>query len=240
MGQCLGVCTGSITAAEYRGQVIRPLATFLRGRKKYVIRTLEKRMKVYSQEKKFEEAARLRNQIASLERIHDIALLNKTFVEDQLKSQQSKNNISRIEGYDISNLGKTGKVGSMVVFDSEGPVKSQYRKFKIKTVEGQSDVDCLAEVLERRLNHDEWPLPDMLLVDGGKPQVNRAERILKERGFVIPLVGIAKGPDRKKNEFILGTKKKEMIHWIARNKMLLIRVRDEAHRFAIRYQRKLR
>lgn len=242
MGQCLGVCIGEISPAEYTRQVIRPLTTFLRGRKKHVIKTLARRMKESAKEKRFEDAARLRNQIASLERIHDIALMNKSFFEqsDIRTANDANIRIKRIEGYDISNLGKSGKVGSMVVFDADGPVKSQYRKFKIKTVEGQSDVDCLAEVLERRLNHDEWPLPDILLVDGGKSQVNRAGRILKASGLSIPIVGIAKGPERKKNEFILGTKKKDIVHWIARNKVLLIRVRDEAHRFAIRYQRKVR
>ena len=80
-------------------------------------------------------------------------------------------------------------------------MKDQYRKFKIKTVEGQSDVDCLEEVIRRRFNHPEWPMPSMLLIDGGRPQVNRVEKVLQDLHILIPIVGIAKGPERKKNEF---------------------------------------
>ena len=149
------------------------------------------------------------------------------------------NGVVRIEGYDISNLGSTGMVGSMVVFDAQGPVKSEYRKFKIKTVKGQSDVDCLAEVLERRLKHSEWSLPKVILVDGGVHQVHKVCKVIREHKLNIPVVGIAKGPERKKNEFIYA-RNKEIVDWIGDNKNLLIQVRDEAHRFAINYQRSLR
>ncbi|MFZ2190267.1 MAG: GIY-YIG nuclease family protein [Candidatus Magasanikiibacteriota bacterium] len=239
MGQCLGVCTGEIKPAEYKKKVINPLIKFLRGNKKGLIRDLEKKMKLESKQENFEEAARLRNQIKALERIHDIALLNKTFIENQ-KIKRSKDQNLRMEGYDISNLGETGKVGSMVVFENGYPNKSQYRKFKIKTVIGQSDVDCLAEVLERRLKHDEWKMPDVILVDGGVPQVNKAIEIIRTNKFKIPVVGIAKGPERKRNDFISGSKDQEFVKWVKENQNLLIQVRDEAHRFAIKYQRSLR
>ncbi|MBT4071756.1 MAG: GIY-YIG nuclease family protein [Candidatus Magasanikbacteria bacterium] len=239
MGQCLGVCTGNISATEYKRKVIQPLIAFLKGGKKRVLSTLKRRMKKASKEHDFEEAARLRDQINKLQRIHDIALLNKSFISDI--SEKKDTNRNRIEGYDISNLGATGKVGSMVVAEYGEQKKSDYRKFKIKTVKGQSDVDCLDEVIRRRLKHSEWPFPALFLIDGGKPQVNRVVRILKEKGIAIPVVGIAKGKERKKNEFIVGegvgAKK---IHWIERHKVLLTQVRDEAHRFAISYQRKLR
>jgi excinuclease ABC subunit C len=145
-----------------------------------------------------------------------------------------------VEGYDISNLGATDKVGSMVVFNKAGPVKSQYRKFTIKTVEGQSDVDCLAEVLERRLNHIEWLLPRVFLIDGGRPQVNKVSEVLKRRGVGIPVIGIAKGSERKRNDIILGDKDPEVIAWVSTHKLLLIKVRDEAHRFAITFNRSKR
>ncbi|PIR74729.1 MAG: hypothetical protein COU35_00995 [Candidatus Magasanikbacteria bacterium CG10_big_fil_rev_8_21_14_0_10_47_10] len=173
--ECLGVCINEISSAEYKKKVILPLARFLNGGKKSLIRTLEQRMKSASKDKEYEEAARLRDQVAQLTRIHDIAILNKSFFEH---SPAAESLPSRIEGYDISNLGATGAVGSMVVFDAGGPVKSEYRKFKIRRVKGQSDVDALAEVLARRLKHNEWPLPDVFLIDGGKPQVNRAKKIL--------------------------------------------------------------
>lgn len=239
LGQCLGVCNGEISSAEYKKKVIQPLIKFLRGNKKALVKDLEKKMREASKQEDFEEAGRLRDQINNLQKIQDIALLNKTFVEDQLKIKNLKLKI-RVEGYDISNLGSTGKVGSMVVFENGEPNKKEYRKFKIKTVQGQSDVDCLTEVIERRLKHEEWKLPQVILVDGGKPQVNRAIEILRINKFKIPVVGIAKGPDRKKNEFIIGFKNKEFIKWVNKNKELLIKVRDEAHRFAINYQRRLR
>ena len=277
LGQCLGVCTGEISSTEYKAKVIRPLKTFLGGRQKQLIKSLEVKMRKESKLENFEEAARLRNQISALQRIHDVALLNKSFVDTPSglrpappkpspgrpavvstsprgrgENSDSRKEVIRIEGYDISNFGATGKVGSMVVFEFGEAKKKDYRKFKIKSVVGQSDVDCLEEVLERRLRHakskeqgtknkkDFWPLPQVFLIDGGKPQVNRAKKVLKDNKVDVPVVGIAKGPDRKKNEFILGSKNKDFVKWVYSNQKLLIAVRDEAHRFAIAYQRKLR
>ncbi len=236
MGQCFGVFKREISPVYYREKVIQPLILLLRGEKKRLITQLESEMKRAAKQEQFEEAARLRNQLQSLYRIHDIALINKSFFDLSIK----KDSQLRIEGYDISNLGTTGKVGSMVVFQHGEPAKAMYRKFKIKTVEGQSDVDCLQEVLERRLKHTEWTYPALFLIDGGKPQVNRAVQVVKSFGLSIPVVGIAKGPERKRNDFILGSTKKEFIKFVHENQEILISVRDEAHRFAITYQRKVR
>jgi len=236
IGQCLGVCTGEITAQEYKQRVIRPLAMFLKGNKLRLIKNLQKQMKNLAVKKEYEEAARIRDQIKSLQKIYDVALLNKSFVKEETK----KGRELRIEGYDISNLGAVDKVGSMVVFNQYGPIKDQYRKFNIKSVEGQSDVACLEEVLRRRLKHDEWAMPDIFLIDGGKPQVNRAKKVLNEQNFSIPVIGIAKGPKRDKNQFILDSKNKNFTAWVQNNKMLLIQARDEAHRFAISFNRKKR
>lgn len=230
--KCLGVCTGEITKEEYNNQVIKPLVQFLNGNKKAVIKNLEKQMKKFSKEERFEEANRVKFQIKRLQKIQDTSLINKSFIEDFFKERVQ---IKRIEGYDISNLGKDYKVGSMVVFNLNGPVKKEYRKFKIKTIQKQSDIDCLREVFERRLNHKEWEEPQIILVDGGKAQVNLAQKKFKD----IFILGIAKGKDRKKDEFIYGSKNKDMIDFVEKNKNLFINVRDEAHRFAINYQRKL-
>ena len=130
----------------------------------------------------------------------------------------------------------------MIVFDNHGPVKSEYRKFKIKTVVGQSDVDCLKEIIERRFNNN-WPLPDAILVDGGLPQVNAIKNTLNSVGaqnLVPSVIGIAKGPTRKKNDFIFDHSNQKIADFIQANEILLIRARDEAHRFAITYQKKLR
>ncbi len=263
LGQCPGVCTGEVSSVEYRRQVIRPLITFLKGKKKQVIQMFEKEMKRAGKEERYEDAARLRDQLSSLQRIQDIALLNKSFVEDAVIARtrhgedeaifrgdrhalraRDDNRELRIEGYDISNLGASEKVGSMVVFNQEGPMKSEYRKFIIKTVSGQSDVDSLAEVLERRLKHPGWPLPNVFLIDGGRPQVNAVCKVLKvckvHKAREIPVIGIAKGPKRKNNQFIIGDKSPEFIIWVNGHQQLLIQVRDEAHRFAITFHRKRR
>ncbi|NCO05107.1 MAG: GIY-YIG nuclease family protein [Candidatus Magasanikbacteria bacterium] len=238
MGQCLGVCTGEITSAVYKQKVIKPLVTFLRGGKKRLLTSIKKNMQQAAKEKQFEEAARLRDQLHNLQKIQDVTLINKSFFETEETNTQEF--ITKIEGYDISNLGTTGKVGSMVVFVHGEPDKTQYRKFKIKTVEGQSDVDCLDEVLTRRLKHNEWKYPDLFLIDGGLPQVNRIKKVFKKTGIQIPIIGIAKGSDRKKNEIILGTTDREIIKWVYKHTKILIRVRDEAHRFAIKFQREQR
>jgi len=235
LGQCLGVCTGEISTKDYMGKVIRPLCLFLNGQKKLLIKKIEKEMSVAAKMESFEEAARLRNQLYHLQKIQDVALLNDSFLKDKLISSVSL--VKRIEGYDISNLGSSDKVGSMVVFDESGPVKKQYRKFKIKKVVGQSDVDCLAEVLERRLNHLEWLLPDIFLIDGGLPQVNKTKKILRNAGVNTPIVGIAKGKERKRNDFFVVTDSVQIKKWIKENKKLLIQVRDDAHRFAIAFNR---
>ena len=123
----------------------------------------------------------------------------------------------------------------MVVFMNGKPSKSEYKKFKIRTITGPNDVGMLKEVLRRRLKHAEWPLPNLFLIDGGKPQVNASKEVLSEFGVDIPVVGIAKGPKRKKNEFINYRGSTSIV-----TEKTLIQVRDEAHRFAINYHRKLR
>ena len=141
----------------------------------------------------------------------------------------------RVEGYDISNLQGTLATGSMVVFEGGLPNKNEYRKFKIKTVEGQNDVASLAEVLKRRMKHQEWALPDLILLDGGKGQLKAA------KGFDLPTIALAKIGDKdgklfskfSKNYAQLSKLPKEIAH-------LLIKVRDESHRFAIGYNKKCR
>lgn len=234
INQCLGVCTGEISRADYRRKVVAPLAQFLSGRKRGLIKNLKKQMRAASLSQNFEEAARLRNQIFNLQKIQDFTLIGQSFIRPISPIRP----IPSIEGYDISNLGSTGKVGSLVTFANGEPDKSRYRKFKIRTVAGQSDVACLAEVLTRRLKHKEWKLPEIILIDGGKPQLSAARGALKLAKVNIPIISIAKGAKRKKNEFF--TSNEQLIPWIKENKSLLIRVRDEAHRFAVKYQRQLR
>jgi len=146
----------------------------------------------------------------------------------------------RIEVYDISNIHGTAAVGSMVTFENGRPFKSGYRHFKIREVEGANDFAMLEEVLRRRLRHLKESgerSPDLIMVDGGRGQVSAARKALSEVEIGgIPVIGLAK----KKEEIYLETRK-EPLALSRRNNVLrlLQRMRDEAHRFAVEYHRKL-
>ena len=229
IGLCPGVCAGLISRANYLKN-IRRIKLFLKGRKKAIIRELEKEMALASEKLDFENAGKIKRKIIALRHIQDAALINDPKTEI---GGVEKETPRRIEGYDVSNISGDFAVGVMVVFMGGEPDKSQYRKFKIKTVFQPNDVAMLKEVLSRRLNHKEWSLPELILIDGGKGQVGAAEQALAEAGLKIKLLGIAKGPERKRND-ISGIIPK----WT--NLKTLIKVRDESHRFAIGYHKKLR
>lgn len=233
IGLCPGTCVGAITKQEYRKN-IKNLIRFFEGKKKIIIRSLEKEMAAASKAQEYEQAGVIKRQLFALRHIQDSALLSDSDILNPIP--QTPNPI-RIEGYDISNISGTAAVGSMVVFVNGEPAKDQYRKFKIRTIMQSNDVGMLKEVLRRRFKHippaGGWPLPSLILIDGGKPQVNAARMILGALRITIPVVGIAKGPTRKKNEFIGAIPK-------GISEDTLISVRDEAHRFAIGYHRTLR
>jgi excinuclease ABC subunit C len=141
----------------------------------------------------------------------------------------------RIEGYDISNLSGTLAVGSMVVFENGAPNKNGYRRFRIKKVKGQNDVASLREVLSRRMKHNEWPLPDLMLLDGGKGQLKAA------RGIDIPALALAKFKRSGGKLFSPFSKNYLPLERSPQNiRNILLRVRDEAHRFAITYHKSRR
>jgi len=148
---------------------------------------------------------------------------------------------ARIEGYDISNLQGSLAVGSQVVFRDGQPLKSAYRRYRIRDVVGPDDVDMLAEVVSRRMRHLEErqeAIPDLILIDGGKGQVNRAARVLRDAGRgEIPIIGLAK---REEEIFLPGRSEPIRLAGSSPGLQLLQRVRDEAHRFAIEYHRRLR
>lgn len=165
--------------------------------------------------------------------------------------------VIRIEAFDISNTSGVESVGSMVVFEEGKPKNSDYRKFKIKWVQGANDVASLEEVLRRRFIHafEEQKemlqkgldkdlgkfnrLPDLILMDGGRGQVNGAKRVLKELGLEIPVCGMIKD-DRHRTRGLYYQEKEVPIKINSEAFRLVTRVQDEAHRFAIDYHRKLR
>jgi excinuclease ABC subunit C len=159
---------------------------------------------------------------------------------DKIKMGEAIVNLfGRIEGYDISNISGTSSVASMVVFENGAPAKAEYRKFRIKSVIGPNDVASIRETLMRRFRNS-WRKPDLLLIDGGLPQVHAAESVVHELGLGLPVVGIAKGPERKRDDLICSRNNLELCRLCEQYKDILVRVRDEAHRFAIAYHRRLR
>ena len=165
------------------------------------------------------------------------------------------NEPSVMECYDISNWGGELAVGSMVQFKNGMPVKENYRRFRIRQVEGANDYAMLHEVLQRRLSKGEEiaPLPNLLVVDGGKGQLNVALKVINELGIkLIDVISLAKGQKRGRKEFsntvpeipeqiFIPNRKNPLIlpPWSA-SLLLLQRIRDESHRFALAYHKKLR
>lgn len=231
IGLCPGLCIGEISKEEYRKN-IDDLILFLKGEKKRLLKKLKKENPL---------------KLWSLKHIQDVSLISKEEFDD------TQNRFNRIEGYDISHLSGREPVGAMVVFTNGVVDRSQYRLFKIKKAPKGDDLSALKEVISRRFNHKEWSFPDLIIVDGGKPQVDFVDKILKSNFINIPTIGISKlGGDksrtflskkvRDKLVFIPKTKKsfKELAQSM---KDTLLKVRNEAHRFALkssRYQRRLK
>jgi len=236
LGQCPGVCTGEINSPEYK-KIIRELMRFFSGDRAGVVRALRAAMKRSAKARNYEEAAEIRDRLFALDHVREDTVLKS---EDKLSAPIDI--FGRVEGYDISNTGGQDSVASMVVFEDGEPKKSQYRTFMIKTVRGANDVASLAEVLLRRFAHDGegWRKPDLILVDGGVPQVSAAKRALEESGVKVPLVGMAKGPDRKGEELVFDKTDYELARLVTAFKPMLRQVRDEAHRFAIAFHRRRR
>ncbi|MBP9864363.1 excinuclease ABC subunit UvrC [Patescibacteria group bacterium] len=237
---CPGVCIGTISKKEY-GKIIRDLIRFFEGKKDDILKSYTREMKLAAKEKRFEDAAAFRNKIYFLEHIQDVAILKREDDDvDKMREGEAPVNIfGRVEGYDISNISGTSSVASMVVFENGAAAKSEYRKFKIKTVSGSNDVASMKETLTRRFRNA-WRKPDLILIDGGWPQVNAAVQVVRQFELGIPVVGLAKGPQRDKDELICDAKHVDICKVCEKHKDILVAVRDEAHRFAIAYHRKVR
>lgn len=240
IGKCPGPYAGAISRKDYLKN-IRGIQMILEGKKKNLVKKMEKEMGGFSKKHEFEKAAEIRNKIFALQHIQDIALISK---DDKLKAKSQKLKAIRIEAYDISNISGQYAVGSMVVFENDEPNKNEYRKFKIKTVAGSNDVGMMAEVLFRRFRNN-WPKPDLILLDGGIGHLNMAEKVLKELNINIPIVAVAKGKSRKNLKLQISNSKKIQnsklkIQNFLNNKNIIKNIMDEAHRFAIGYHKKLR
>jgi excinuclease ABC subunit C len=242
---------------------VQKLKQILLGKKTSVLKKLNREMKKFAKNQDFEKAAELRNQINAIQNIfsHRVFFENKNFFKEfePEKDQKDvglllKNNLGlpkipkRIEGYDVSNMQSNQMVGSMVVFVPQiknkiiigyYPDKKEYRLFKIKTVKRQNDIACLKETISRRLNHKEWKIPDLIYIDGGKAQFNAVNQILKNfPDFKIPVISLAKNKNILYNNFLRTSLPLDKLNKVI--KMTILRLRDESHRFAISYHKKLR
>lgn len=155
-------------------------------------------------------------------------------------------NVVRMEAYDISNISGFESVGSMVVYEKGRPKRSDYRKFKIKWVQGPNDYASMEEVLTRRFTHESngefdsfARLPDLILMDGGRGQVNIALKVLNELGISIPVCGMVKD-DHHRTRGLYFDNVEIPIDTSGEGFRLITRIQDEAHRFAIEYHRSLR
>ena len=139
----------------------------------------------------------------------------------------------RIEAYDISNLSGTNPTGAMVVAIDGKIDKSQYRLFNIRGLVTPNDPAMMAEMVKRRFNHPEWGRPDLIILDGGKPQIQAVKKVISGLPGKCRVIGLAKNPDR-----LIGTDKKLDLNTAADR--LLIQLRDEAHRFGRKQHLRLR
>ncbi len=223
----IGLYPNILSEKEYN-KTIKHLRLFLEGKKHQLISVLEKEMYLFAKKEEFENANYVKKQIFALNHIEDIAL-----VKDESRIYRDEKRI-RIEAYDIAHFQGDNMVGGMVVVEGGEPAKSEYRKFKIKNFEKANDTGALKEVLTRRFNHKEWPLPQIIVVDGGVAQKNVAEFIVKKYALVIPVVAVVKDDHHRPNRLI-GQK-----NLIEKHKNSILLANNESHRFTILYHRQKR
>lgn len=240
---------------KYQRQ-IRAVIKILSGDSARLSEQLEKDLKQAVERQDFEEAIVIRKKLLRLTQllssrsfetpmdatISDIDTIPRElndFLESNFTAGISEGSY-RIECYDISNLQGTNATGSMVVYEDGGFARSQYRRFRIKTVQGISDFDMHKEVLSRRLKKREkaWRRPDLIIIDGGKPQVQAAMRVLEELEEKIPLIGLAKKPDRL--TFPPSLHSPTYVKPSTALFKVFQALRDESHRFAKKYHLLLR
>lgn len=227
LGLCPGVCTGEISKQEY-ALIILNLKLLFSGKKRRILKNLKRAMKSAAKKQEFERAGEIKKTLFALTHIQDVSLLKKS--ADQVQSEVPY----RIEAYDIAHTSGTAAVGAMVVLENGLPKNTGYRKFKIKGEFGNNDIASLKEVISRRLDHNEWPLPRLFVADGGLSQKKAIEEISRARGLSINVVAVTKN-NHHKPEKILGD---EITVRAQRQAILLSN--SEAHRFALNFHKKHR
>lgn len=206
VGLCPGTCVSKITKKDYHKNIQNIILLF-KGEKKRLLKKL-----------KIENPSL----ISILKNIQDVTLITK----DEIDNDHIKN---RIEGYDISHLAGQETVGAMSVVIDGQLAKDQYRLFNIKEAPKNDDLRSLAEMVIRRFKHLEWPYPNLILIDGGRPQIDYIDKVLKKIGLNIPIIGLSKlAGDR----MVFPTKTSKAVMELAHSQRgVITKARDEAHRF---------
>ncbi len=256
IGQCLGFCClKSPTVAEEQieeyKENIKSIKQLLRGGKKLLINEMEKEMKQHGKEEGFEKAIKLRDRLEKIKAVFENARIIREISRrgDALSQIQKVFNLpelpTRIEGYDIANIQGKFATGSMVVFTNGNPDKNEYKKFRIRSDNTPDDTRMLQEVLRRRFNHPEWQYPDLILIDGGKGQLNAVKTAISNSEFLIskkfPIIALTKN-NKHKGDHVFASNSKTPTSLTKLPKPvsdLILQIDDEAHRFAIEYYRKL-
>ncbi|NQT32676.1 MAG: excinuclease ABC subunit UvrC [Candidatus Omnitrophica bacterium] len=244
IGQCYGPCEGKITEKDYR-RIAGQLKKFLEGKKDDLMQMLEREMIKFSKKQKYEKASAIKKRIEALTAIQQLHDRAQHPIFGELDELQNALNLPKlpvvIECFDISNIGGRQSVGSMVKFIAGSPRKSGYKKFRIRTVFEQDDYTMIREVVARRYSRlldEKKTLPDLILIDGGRGHLSVAASELKKLGLEdIPVASIA-----KEHNHLYTLKRRAPIRLSPGSRLLLLiqRIRDEAHRVAITYHRKLR
>jgi excinuclease ABC subunit C len=230
-------------------QNIKNIKLLFEGKKKSILKNLEKEMKMYAKAHAFEKAGEIKRQIFALQHIQDVSLIKEDSTRQFQKisssltlprvrggthtlQKSSETSLSfRIEAYDVAHMGGKDMVGVMVVLHDGELAKNEYRKFVIKNYTSSNDTGALSEMLTRRFKHTEWQMPDLIVVDGSTAQRNVALKILKEYSLKIPVSAVVKD-DKHKAKMILSADPKL--------KKVILLANSEAHRFAIKYHKEKR
>ncbi len=252
IGQCTAPCNLRISKEEYKRDIAR-LRMFLEGNKKRLLKEMREEMFAASKQLQFEKAARLRDEIQLLETLDDRGELDtheqpEVFYIDPKKGLAGLRRVLKldveprtIEGVDIAHLGGGETVASLVQFLDGLPFKPGYKRYKIRTVSGVDDFASIHEVVSRRfkrLSDEAQAFPDILLIDGGKGQLNAGLAAFKELQITPPVVlSLAK---REEEVFLPGESEPLRLSRDSYALRLLQYVRDEAHRFAQHYHHILR
>lgn len=254
----IGLCQPSPPVIKTESEVraykkqIKSLKLFLAGKIKQVLIRLKREMKKASQQKNYELAGKIRDQINSINYLLGLKPQIKNYLTNSALSLEiSKNrllvlkkilgysNLNRIEVYDVANLFGAQATASMAVAVKGHIDKSQYRRFAIKNFTQANDPAMISQAITRRLQHKEWPKPNLIVVDGGKSQVSTVLKTLNKLSINITIIGLAK----KQEEIIFHKKGAWQTLQLPKNNpglLLLINLRNEAHRFANNYHRLLR